>query len=70
MLVQLNATEVKLVQAFTEKSRLESDLDRDRHRIQNHEVRIFELQELLKKSDAEVDQLKRQVNGEYNQVGN
>ena len=70
MLVQLNATEVKLVQAFTEKSRLESDLDRDRHRIQNNEVRIFELQELLKKSDAEVDQLKRQVNGEYNQVGN
>ena len=30
---------------------------------------MFELQENLKKRDSEIESLKRQVNGEYNQVG-
>ena len=65
----MNESEIELVRALNEKSRLEEDREHARHQIQNNEARIFELQDLLKKRDSEIDGLKRQVNGEYNQVG-
>jgi hypothetical protein len=36
---------------------------------QNDEIIIFDLKEVIKKKEADIDGLKRQVHGEYNQVG-
>jgi len=66
---KLNDSEIQLVRATNEISRLEDEREHARHQIQNNEARMFELQDLVKKRDSEIDGLKRQVNGEYNQVG-